>query len=385
MQSYVKILSVTIRVAYDMTPTLGTRTGIGNVVAHLYESLSEISEIELAPYTISYKDRRFRDELPENNIFIGYPARALMPLWRFTNLVSFDKAFGEIDLWHATNYLAPPTKNPLLITIHDVTMLKYPELVPSKIKALAPIISRRLREGAHVQVPAKAIKKDVIEHFSQDIISPSHIHVVPFSVPDLSDSSPSAKIVELCKGDPYILCIGALEPRKNHARLIEAFATVHKNNPHIRLFLVGPDGPARPAIDAAMAATSRQAREKIIITGKVSQGDKTLLLKNAYLVAYPSLYEGFGLPLLEAMTAHAPLVTTREGSLEEIAANAAHYVEAKDSDDIARGIIDILDSVDLRDKLVAAGKNRANDFSWKQSAKMLADVYSKIVASTKDQ
>lgn len=383
-QSYDKIPGVTIRVAFDMTPTLGTRTGIGNVVAHLYQSINDSSSVELAPYTISYKAKSYKDELPTDNEYINLPAKLLMSLWRFTNLQSFDNSFEKLDLWHATNYLAPPTKNPLLITIHDVTMLKYPELVPAQVRALAPIISKRLRQGAHVHVPASAIKQDVIEYFSDSLFDEDHVHVVPFSMPDLSQSPASAKILNLCKGDPYILCIGALDPRKNHARLIESFELVHHKFPHFRLFLVGPDGPARPAIDAAMANISREAREKIVITGNVSQGDRTWLLKNTFLVAYPSLYEGFGLPLLEAMTAHAPIVTTREGSLEEVAANAAHFVDAKDTDDIARGIIDVLDSQDLRDKLITAGKNRVSDFSWHQSAKMLTDVYSKIIKSAKD-
>ncbi|HMS25353.1 MAG TPA: glycosyltransferase family 1 protein [Acidimicrobiia bacterium] len=364
-----------IRVAFDMTPTLGTRTGIGNVVTHLYESISDESAIELVPYTLSYKARSFADELPDNNIFIKYPARILLAAWKYSNLFSLDKAMEEIDVWHATNYLAPPTNNPLLITIHDVTMVKYPDLVPAQVRSLAPMISRRLRAGAHVQVPAHAIKEDVLEHFGSDIEDTSHIHVIPFSVPDLVESPPSSRVQKLSEGDPYILCIGALEPRKNHARLIDAFEIIHASNPHVRLFLVGPDGPARPAIDAALARLSHNARSRVVITGSVSDADRTWLLHHAHLVAYPSLYEGFGLPLLEAMTAHAPIVTTREGSLEEIAASAAHYVDAHDSNDIARGILEVLESQETRDRLIAAGNNRINDFSWAQSARMLTDTY----------
>lgn len=376
---------MTIRVAFDMTPTIGSRTGIGNVVAHLYDSLGDQSGIELAPYTLSYKARGYSDQLPDDNVFVSYPARLLLSAWKYSDFFSLDKTIGEINLWHATNYLAPPTKNPLLITIHDVTMVKYPDLVPAHVRALAPMIRRRLRKGAHVHVPVHAIKDDVLEHFSDDIIDPSHIHVVPFSVTDLVEREPSTQIKKLASGDPYILCIGALEPRKNHARLIDSFETVHSKNPHVRLFLVGPDGPARPAIDAALARLSHEARSRVVIAGRVSHGDRTWLLKNASMVAYPSLYEGFGLPLLEAMTAHTPIVTTREGSLEEVAADAACFVDAHDTDDIARGIIDILESDDLRDKLIAAGKKRALDFSWEQSARMMADVYLKIAAKTEEK
>ncbi len=367
-----------------MTPTIGARTGIGNVVAHLFESLSEESNVELAPYTLSYKARSFAEELPENNTFINYPARLLLTAWKYSQAFSLDRSLGDVDLWHATNYLAPPTHHPLLITIHDVTMAKYPNMVSSQVRALEPMIRKRLRDGAHVHVPVNAIKEDVLEYFGQDISDPSRIHIIPFSVPDLIDRPPSARAKVMSDGDPYILCIGALEPRKNHARLIDAFGIIYKTNPHVRLFLVGPDGPARPAIDAALARLSHEARSRIVITGRVSDGDRSWLLQNARLVAYPSLYEGFGLPLLEAMAAHTPIVTTREGSLAEVAADAAHYVDAHDTNSIAQGIIDVLDSEATRDKLIAAGKNRVSDFSWEKSGKMLADTYAQIVETSKE-
>lgn len=372
---------MTLRIAFDLTPTLGTRTGIGNVVAHLLEALSEIDDLELAPYTLSYKAKSYKSDLPSNNTFISVPARVLLNAWKYSNIFSLDNQVVDIDVWHATNYLAPPTSKPLIITIHDVTMVKYPDLVSSQVRSLAPMISRRLKAGAHIQVPAEAIKEDALEFFGNDISDKSHVHVVPFSAPDLLDAEPSARIKDIAEGDPYILCIGALEPRKNHTRLIEAFEIISSKNPHIRLFLVGPDGPARASIDDAMSKLSHEARSHVVIAGPVNDADRTYLLKNAHLVAYPSLYEGFGLPLLEAMTAHTPIVTTKEGSLEEIAGNAALFVDAYDSDDIARGIIDVLESNETRDKLVAAGKKRINDFSWQKSASMLADLYKSIAKS----
>ncbi len=373
---------MTIRVAFDMTPTLGRRTGIGNVVAHLYESLHQGSEIDLTPYTLSYKARAFADELPRNNIFVRYPARLLLNAWKYSNFFSLDGSLGTIDVLHATNYLAPPTKNPLLITIHDVTMIKYPQLVSSQVRALAPMIRKRLRNGAHVHVPTQAIRNDVLEFFGSEIQSKSHIHVVPFSVPDLVEQPPSNQIKTLSEGDPYILCIGALEPRKNHARLIDSFEMIYATNPHVRMFLVGPDGPARPAIDAALARLSHAARSRIVITGAVSDGDRTWLLRKANLVAYPSLYEGFGLPLLEAMATQTPIVTTREGSLQEVADDAAAYVDAYDVNDIARGILEVLNSQISREKLITAGKHRVDNFSWEKSAQMLTHVYSSIASAS---
>ncbi|HQZ14589.1 MAG TPA: glycosyltransferase family 1 protein [Acidimicrobiia bacterium] len=369
-----------IKVSFDMTPAIGNRTGIGNVVAHLFDSISASDQIELAPYTLSYKARSFQNDLPDNNIFINYPASIMSLIWKYSSLGSLDKKIGNFDLWHATNYLAPPTKKPTLITIHDVTMFKYPELVPAKTRSIVPIIQKRLIDGAHVHVPAKAIKLDVLEHFENYISDSERVHVVPFSVPELFSKHPSDYAKKLSAGDPYILSIGTLEPRKNHARLIEAFGLVHTSNPNLRLFLVGADGPARPQVDKAMAQVGAQARSKIVITGPVSQADRTYLLQNSYLVAYPSLYEGFGLPLLEAMATSSPIVTTKEGSLPEVGGNAAHYVDAHSSADIARGILEVVESEDLRVQLVEAGKHRAKQFSWSASAEMLVKVYKDVIS-----
>lgn len=369
---------MTVSVAYDMTPAIGVRTGIGNVVSHLYNELTKSENTEILPYTLSYKARAYKDELPNNNIFITIPARFLLKFWQFSNFPRLDKQLGDFDILHATNYLAPPTKGKQLITIHDVTMLKYPELVSQQVRELAPVIKKRLNDGAHVHVPAQAIAEDVIKYFG-DSINSERIHVAPFASTDLVEGKPTTKIESLCKGDPFILSIGALEPRKNHARLIESFGQIYEVIPHVRLFLVGPDGPARPEIDRAMENLSPEARTKIFITGTVTDVDRTYLLTNATIVAYPSLYEGFGLPLLEAMTTQTPVVTSKEGSLEEVAGDSALFIDPLSSQSIAEGIIKLLENEQMRNELVEKGKNRLNEYSWEKSAEMLSNIYKKIV------
>lgn len=364
---------MTLRVAFDMTPTLGTRTGIGNVVSHMHSAISDMSDVELQSYTLSLKARSYKSELPSDNTFVVYPARLLLFAWKYTTKFTLDSAVKDVDVWHATNYLAPPTSKPLLVTIHDVTMKKFPELVSSQVKALAPMIQKRIDSGTHIHVPAQAIKEDVIMHF--DNVDESRIHIIPFALPDILDSNPSEPIKLLCEGDPYILSIGALEPRKNHARMIAAFEEVHRVHPHVRLVIVGPDGPARPAIDEALSNLSLSARSHVVITGAVSDADRSYLLRNAYALSYISIYEGFGLPLLEAMATQTPIVTARSGSLEEVAGSAAVFVDNGDVDDIARGLNEILADHEMRDKLIASGNERISDFSWEKTATMLHNVY----------
>lgn len=365
-----------------MTPSIGLRTGIGQVVAHIYDVLAERDDLTLEPYALSYKARAYAKELPENTHFVSVPARALLNTWKFSKWPTLKKQLREFDIIHATNYLAPPAgEKPLLITIHDATMMKFPELVSPKVRSLIPIIKKRLKDGAFVHVPTAAIKDDIIKYFGDAIDDDSKIHVVHFGTPTITKSKPSARIEKLVNADPYILSIGMLEPRKNHARLIAAFEEIYEVNPHIRLFLVGPDGAARPEIDAALANISNAARSRVTITGSVSDADRSYILKNALMLAYPSLYEGFGLPILEAMATNTAIVCSSEGSLAEIAAGASEFVDAFSVEDIARGINKLLGDEKLRNELVKSGQTQLKKYSWDKTGDQLAALYSNIVAN----
>lgn len=369
---------MTIRVALDVTATIGTRTGIGNAVHHIYQELTNSKKLDLIPYTVSYKGKSFSKELPSNNVFFNIPAKILIEVWKHADFPKFDSKLNNPSIIHSTNYLAPPTKALSLITIHDMTFLRYPDMVSSATRSLVPIIENRIRNGSYIHVPTQAIKNDVLEFFGNKAPEESKIFVVPLALPDLEEKKPSETIKNFISDTPFILSIGALEPRKNHARLIEAFGLVADQYRDLKLLLAGPDGPARPQIDLTLSKLRKDIRDRVVITGKVSSGDRTYLLKNAQLVAYPSIYEGFGLPLLEAMNTHTPIVTTKEGSLEEVAQDCALYVDAFDASSIAKGLNEVLSSSALRDKLVESGKIRAKDFSWDKTAQELIKVYEKI-------
>lgn len=363
-----------------MTPSIGLRTGIGQVVSHMYDAISEKKDIKLEPYALSYKAKAYAKELPENTHFVTVPARALLNTWKFSRWPTLKNQLGEIDMIHATNYLAPPITEgiALLITIHDATMVKFPELVSSKVRGLLPIIRKRISAGAHIHVPTLAIKLDIEQYFADELTDISKIHIIPFGTPTIRHNQPSEQIKKLVNADPYILSIGMLEPRKNHARLIESFEEVYKENPHIRLLLVGPDGPARPQIDLALSKLSYNARSRITITGSVSDNDRSYILKNALMLAYPSIYEGFGLPILEAMSTNTAIVASKEGSLEEIGGTACEFVDAFSVSDIARGINLLLGDEKLRTKLIKNGDIELKKYSWDKTANELANLYTKI-------
>ena len=139
-------------------------------------------------------------------------------------------------------------------------------------------------------------------------------------------------------GAPYVLAIGTLEPRKNLAHLVAAFGLVARAQSELRLVIAGPDGPARPDVDAAIARLDPDAAARVVLAGPVSDAGRNALLERAALIAYPSIYEGFGFPALEAMTVGVPVVAARAGAIPEVAGDAALLVEPTDEDELADAI-----------------------------------------------
>jgi glycosyltransferase involved in cell wall biosynthesis len=175
-----------------------------------------------------------------------------------------------------------------------------------------------------------------------------------------------------------VLAIGTLEPRKNLPRLVAAFGRVTAEHADAKLVIAGKDASDRGAIDAAIAALAPASRERIVMAGAVDDATRRGLLAGAGVVAYPSVYEGFGFPVLEAMASSVPVVTTRAGAIPEVAGDAALLVDPTDVDGLATAIIDALSDEHLRADLVERGLARVQRYSWTATAASLADVYRQL-------
>ena len=176
-------------------------------------------------------------------------------------------------------------------------------------------------------------------------------------------------------GRPYVLALGTREPRKNLARLVEAFGLLHAEHPDLALVLVGQDGPDRPNIDAALAALAPSAAEQVLLTDWVSEDQRAGVLARARALAYPSLDEGFGFPLLEAMQAGVPVVAAAAGAIPEVAGDAALLVDPYDASALAAALIAATTDDGVGARLVAAGHARLAAFSWARSAEGFAALY----------
>jgi glycosyltransferase involved in cell wall biosynthesis len=282
---------------------------------------------------------------------------------------------------HATSFVAPPSRLPTLVTIHDCAFARYPETVTSAMRAFQPILRRALRRGAHVHCTTRAVAEEVEDLFGPGLLAAGRIAVVPFGVPGLGAGGdiPAALSARL-GGKPYVLALARLERRKNLTRLVRAFGAIAASHPDLQLVLAGPDGGDEPSIEAAASSLEPAVRRRVILAGPVSDAARRPLLEGAALLAYPSLYEGFGFPMLEAMEVGVPVVTSATGGLREVAGAAAAFADPSDVESIAAEIDGLLTDGDRRRQLVAKGRRRVRSFSWVSTAEGLDAVYRELSA-----
>ena len=280
---------------------------------------------------------------------------------------------------HATNYLTPPSELPTLVSVYDCSFVRYPELCTPEVRAFEPIVRRAVARGATVHTGSEFVADEIEEIFGNQLRASGRLVVIPLGVPALGE--PSALPAELATAlddAPFVLAIGTLEPRKNFAHLVGAFGELASTHPDLRLVIAGHDGPARPAIDAAIARLETSTRARVILPGGVTDGERRALLGRATALAYPSIYEGFGFPMLEAMSVGLPVVAARAGSIPEVAGDAALLVEPTDEDGIAHALDRVVTDAGLRAELIGRGHDRVGAFSWDDTAQGLVRHYRRL-------
>jgi glycosyltransferase involved in cell wall biosynthesis len=367
-------------VAIDVTPLLGARTGIGYAVAEIIAALRSLQAApDLVPYTLSARARTMRDRVPDDTHFVPLPARILLRSWQHVDVPRIDRWLRPARVLHATNYLTPPSRLPTLVSVYDCSFVRYPELCTPEVRALEPIVRRAVARGATLHTGSQFVADEIEEIFGPGLGAAGRLVVIPLGVPELAgDTKFPHAIADRLDGSPFVLAIGTLEPRKNYPHLISAFREIAARDTETHLVIAGPDGPARAEIDAAAAALPAALRERVILAGPVSDAGKRALLERATVLAYPSLYEGFGFPVLEAMTAGVPVVAARAGSIPEVAGDAALLVEPTDEAALGDAIERVVNDAELRRELVARGHDRVKEFAWADTARALASFYRQL-------
>ncbi len=282
-----------------------------------------------------------------------------------------ERATGDVDLLHCTSIIPFASRAKMIATVHDLAFLKYPEFFSRRGNSVFRRSLKILMKNAEILLcSSQATLNDCFEFgFSAD-----RLRHVPLGVNAPVVAPNSAQVLDrLGLSGEYLLFVGTLEPRKNLARLVAALETLGDSVP--QLVVVGATGWG----DIKVASS---INEKSIIStrvkflGFVEADDLGALYSNASAFCYPSLMEGFGLPILEAMSCGAPVVTSRGSSTQEVAGNAAMLVDPLDLSSIADGVINALGQ---RDTLVELGRKRVAEMTWNQSALRTASIYDQVI------
>ncbi len=361
-----------ISVAFDVGPLVGLRTGVGAAVAALHRELAGDPGVRLLPYRTSF---RARAEAGVRRLPV--PAAAAHRVWARSDLVRLDRWVRGADVVHATNYVVPPSRLPRLVSVYDCWFLSHPELAHPDVVRAGRVLRRSLRRGAVAHASSHATADALREHCPGADVRVVHLAPLELPAPDPAGAAAPSPLPELGQR-PFVLATGTLERRKNLPHLVRAFGAVAHRVPELQLVIAGPDGDDRAGIDAAVDAIGSEAAGRVLLTGWVDDGVRAWLLRHARLLAYPSLDEGFGFPLLDAMQADLPVVASTAGSIPEVAGDAAVLVDPGDVDALAAALERVAQDEELRAGLVRAGRARLGRFSWADTAVAVRGLYREL-------
>ncbi len=362
-----------LRVAFDAAPARRDPTGVGVYVRDLAMALLARDPESIA--LIGVRPDGPLADAARKVTHRTYLASGGHQRWLVTKARHDVSEVGG-QLAHFTNAAAPPRPGrPFVLTIQDLSLLRYPQYHPPLRVVASPFIVMAARRAAAVIVPSQATRDELrrLLHVSgrRVVVVPhaasTHVGPEPQGGPTALDDARQEIGLD---DDPYILSVSTLEPRKNHARLVHAFEVLTARRPALRLVLVGDPGWRGEGLRRSILGSP--AADRIHVTGYVAPERLSALMAGAAVFVYVSLYEGFGLPILDAMRAGVPVVTSSVSSMPEVAGDAAVLVDPHDPTAIAAGLEQ---AIARRPDLVSAGLSRVSRRCWSDVAAETWDVY----------
>jgi glycosyltransferase involved in cell wall biosynthesis len=332
------------------------------------------SDLDVSAYAITFRGRdRLGDLVPDGvRVRRGAVPMAATPLrtaWRHADAPRIDRWIGPTDVVHGTNFVVPPTAAAAVVTIHDLTYLRFPEMCTRLVRQYPVLIDRALARGAVVHTVSEFVRAEVLEHYG---LADDRVITVPNGVtaPPPGDGRAGRAIAG---GERYIVAIGTVEPRKDLPGLVTAFDLVAAGDADLRLVIAGADGWGADALSAAIARSPHAHR--ITRTGWVTDEARAGLLAGAVSLVLPSRYEGFGLPAIEAMAVGTPVIATAVGAIPEVVGDAAQLVPGSDPEQLANAIASVVTSAELQAQLQARGRARAAAYSWERTVDGLTSLW----------
>ncbi len=363
-----------LRVGFDIGPLFGERTGIGFAVDALRAALLQREDVELHEYLVSFRAR------PDASVQrLPLPAALAHRLWSKFDWPRADRWLGHsgLSVLHGTNYVVPPCEVARLVSVYDCWFLRNPRDAQPAVARAGDVLRRAVASGAVVHTSSHASTRAVRELLPGARVVTVHLGALPLP------AAPERAPIHDLDGVPFVLAVGKLERRKNLSALVKAFGELTSTIPDLHLVLAGSDGDDRVAIDAAID-TLGAASNRVSFTGRVDDDVRSWLLHHASVLAYPSLDEGFGFPLFDAMQAGVPIVASNAGSIPEVGGDAALLSDPNDISTLASNMKAALTDSAVRERLVAAGSTRWREFTWEKCAAELTDVYRRVAAGDTD-
>lgn len=354
-----------MKIGIDISPVI-YGTGVSNYTRNLVNALLEIGKED--EFVLFGGSLRRRGEL--KNTFEGYPVKALpLPptvadmLWNRLHILPVEWLIGKVDVFHSSDWAQPPTKAYKVTTIHDLVSLRFPKISHPKVVSTHKARLRWVKEEVDKIIAVSDFtKQEIVELLG---IKPERITVIPEAPDEIFKPSGKQEVDKIKRKykilGNYLLVVGA-DPRKNIPAVIQAFGRVRKQT-GLNLVIVGRPWEKVPQVPG------------ILHLGHVSREEMPALYSGASALVYTSLYEGFGLPILEAMACGTPVVTSNISSMPEVAGDVAILVDPTNPVEIAEGIEK---AVFEKRKWGEAGRKRVRRFSWRKTAQMTLEVYHQL-------
>ncbi|MCM8785123.1 MAG: glycosyltransferase family 4 protein [Candidatus Omnitrophica bacterium] len=379
-----------MKIGIDITPFLKKRkTGISWYTYYLVKNLAKIDKDNF--YTLfgcsmgKYKDKfLLKKEINSENFDISVKMLPGNLVPAFLLFYPVELIHGKFDIIHILihPYYCLHFFGKLVITFHDVVHLIFPEMFsPFEVETYKFAAKRAVKKANKIIAVSYSTKKDLIKYLN---VKPEKIEVIHEGLYNFFDVIYNENMIEKIKlkygvKKKYILSVGTIEPKKNHIRLLNAFVKIKKKINDYQLIICGKPGWKAEEFYKRLSEINDQIKKDIIVTNYIPLNDLTILYKEADIFVYPSLYEGFGFPILEAMNCGVPVITSNISSMPEVAGDAALLINPEDEDDIANAILKLVEERELRKDLIKKGLERVKLFTWENTAKKTLKVYKELM------
>lgn len=378
-----------MRIAFNATALLSPLTGIGQYSHQLAKGLAASDGVDAEFFYGAYWSQEVRSAplpaagslLPwlRSNVPFSYAMRRVVQDYRFSSHVRHKR----FDIYHEPNILPLPYDGVTVLTVHDLSWIRFPEMHPvERVRAMDKYFEPGLRRASLILTDSEFVKRELVDVFGvrPDLIVPVPLGVEALFRPQTAQETlPVLSRLDLLHGQ-YLLAVGTLEPRKNLQLALQAFMQLpppmRKQYP---LVLAGMTGWHNSALEVKMAPMIRAGEVRQL--GYLSREDLAVVIAGALTLIYPSVYEGFGLPPLEAMASGVPVISSNVSSLPEVVGDTGVLVDPHDADMLAQVVERMISDTSARDKLSEKALVKSKEFTWDRCVTQTMSAYQELLSN----